>query len=80
MFIVLAMSTSKTFLSLHLTGNELPYYDRVFLRAVVAARVQTQTKVNNKKSIQFNKDRSLVMQLAMREHFDERTKRYIDTF
>jgi len=44
MFIVLAMSTSKTFLSLHLTGNELPYYDRVFLRAVVAARVQTQNK------------------------------------
>ena len=39
MFIAMAMSTSKTFLSLHLTGNELSYYDRVFLRSVICARV-----------------------------------------
>ena len=61
MFMAMAMSTSKTFLSLHLTGNELSYYDRVFLRSVICARVQTPTKINNKKGIQFNKDRSLVL-------------------
>lgn len=39
MFVILAMSTSKNFLSLHLTGNELPYYERVFMRALISARL-----------------------------------------
>ena len=39
MFIGLSLSTSKTMVSLHLSGNTLPYYERVFLRAVIAARV-----------------------------------------
>lgn len=39
MFIVLAMSTSKNFLALHITGNELPYYERIFMRSLIAARV-----------------------------------------
>lgn len=39
LFVGLALSMSKTVLSVHLTANELPYYDRVFLRAVIAARV-----------------------------------------
>lgn len=76
----MAMSTSKTFLSLHLTGNELSYYDRIFLRSVIAARVQTHTKINNKKGIQFNKDRSLVLQLAAREHFDPEIQKYLVDF
>jgi hypothetical protein len=39
MFIILAMSTSKNLYSLHMTGNELPYYERVFMRSLIAARV-----------------------------------------
>jgi hypothetical protein len=39
LFLGLALSMSKTMLSLHLTGNTLPYYDRIFLRSVIAARV-----------------------------------------
>lgn len=39
MFIILAMSTSKNFLALHITGNDLSYYERVFLRALISARV-----------------------------------------
>jgi Ran GTPase-activating protein (RanGAP) involved in mRNA processing and transport len=39
LFLGLALSMSKTMLSIHLTGNSLPYYDRIFLRSVIAARV-----------------------------------------
>ena len=39
MFIGLSLSTSKTVVSLHLSGQTLPYYERIFLRAVIAARV-----------------------------------------
>ena len=38
-FIGLALSMSKTMLSLHMTGNMLPYYDRIFLRSLIAAKV-----------------------------------------
>jgi hypothetical protein len=39
LFLGLALSMSKTLLSLHLSGNSLPYYDRIFLRTLVAAKV-----------------------------------------
>ena len=38
-FIGLSLSTSKVLVSLHLSGATLPYYERVFLRSVIAARV-----------------------------------------
>lgn len=57
MFIVLSMSISKNFLSLHITANDLPYYERVFLRAIIAARVQTQVK-DSKHEIKYNKERA----------------------
>ena len=40
MFVILAMSCSKSFLSLHISNNDMPYYDRIFLRSLIAARVQ----------------------------------------
>lgn len=62
MFIILAMSTSKNFLSLHMTGNELPYYERVFMRSLIAARVQFASKDNiNRQEIKMNKERYQVM-------------------
>lgn len=36
---VIAMSVSKSFLSLHISNNDLPYYERIFLRSIIAARV-----------------------------------------
>jgi len=58
MFISIAMSTSKTFLSLHITANDLPYYERVFLRSIIAARIQNQNKNEGvKKEIKLNKER-----------------------
>ena len=39
MFIGLAINQSKTLLSIHLTAQKLPYYERIFLRSILAARV-----------------------------------------
>jgi hypothetical protein len=50
LFIGLALSMSKTMLSLHLSGNELPYYDRIFLRTLIAARVGYRMKFDHDKS------------------------------
>ena len=42
MFIVLALSLAGCLLSLHITAASLPYYERIFLRSVIAARVGFQ--------------------------------------
>ena len=58
MFIILAMSLSKSFLALHLTGNDLPYYERVFMRSLVAARIAYAVKPDEKTNeIRLNKER-----------------------
>ena len=41
-FIGLSLPISKTLLSCHLTAQKLPYYERIFLRAAIAARVGYQ--------------------------------------
>ena len=41
-FIGLSLPISKTLLSCHLTAQKLPYYERIFLRAAIAARVGFQ--------------------------------------
>lgn len=65
MFIILAMSLSKSFLALHLTGNDLSYYERVFMRSLVAARIQFQTKPDEQRpDIKLNKERYQIMHLA----------------
>ena len=39
MFICLALSLAGALQSLHITAASLPYYERIFLRSVIAARV-----------------------------------------
>lgn len=56
MFIVICMSSSKSFLSLHISKNELPYYERIFLRTVIAAKVNFSSK--NTDRVHLNKDRN----------------------
>lgn len=59
MFVILAMSTSKNFLALHLTANDLPYYERIFVRSIIAARVQFAFKNESlKPEIKYNKERN----------------------
>lgn len=42
LFIGLSLPSSKTLLSIHMTAQKLPYYERIFLRALIAARVGFQ--------------------------------------
>ena len=81
MFIVVAMSMSKSFLSLHISNNDLPYYERIFLRSIIAARVHNNTKYDNAKlAVRMNKDRASVLTLASREFLEKELKRYIKVF
>ena len=77
-FIGLALSSSKTMLSLHLTANELPYYDRVFLRSLIAARVGYRYKEEPKKlEIENNKEYDTVMHLAGGGNYNPQIQDYI---
>ena len=68
MFIGLALSASKTMLSLHLTAGSLPYYERIFLRAVIAARVSYQFRnLTGKKEVKSNRERNQLLQMASGE-------------
>ena len=65
MFIGLAVPISRTLLSIHLTSAKLPYYERIFLRAMVAARVVFPLKnVGNKKDVQGNREKNQILQMA----------------
>lgn len=59
MFIGLAINQSKTLLSIHLTAQKIPYYERIFLRSILAARVGFK-KHNEamKKDINTNKEKN----------------------
>jgi hypothetical protein len=77
-FIGLALSSSKTMLSLHLTANDLPYYDRVFLRSLIAARVGYRFKEDPKKlEIENNKEYDTVMHLAGGGNYNPQIQDYI---
>ena len=50
LFIGMALTWSDNMLSLHLTGNKLPYYDRIFLRTILSARVAYRKTAGQKKA------------------------------
>lgn len=59
MFIGLSVNQSKTLLSIHMTAQKLPYYERIFLRSIMAARVGYQQKNHQmKKDIQNNREKN----------------------
>ena len=61
----MALNWSDTILSLHLTGNKLPYYDRIFLRTILSARVSYKNKnTAAHKKIKNNKEYNHVMHLT----------------
>jgi hypothetical protein len=44
LFLGLGLTMSKTVLALHMSGNTLSYYDRIFLRTLMAAKVDYRFK------------------------------------
>jgi len=81
LFLGLALSMSKTMLSLHLTGNTLPYYDRIFLRSVIAARVGYRASASTLDAkISNNKEYTQVMHLASGANYNPQLQDYIRLF
>ena len=67
LFVGISLSTSKTMLSLHLTGI-LPYYERIFLRSVIAARVSyTYRHLTGRKAIRSNREKNILHLMAGRD-------------
>ena len=71
LFMGLALYMSKTMLGLHLTGNTLLYYDRIFLRTLTCARVAYKFKNTAQlgDKIKNNKEFVSVMQLASKANY-----------
>ena len=77
LFVGLAITMSKTMLSLHLSQNTLPYYDRIFLRTLIAAKVQYKTDGHASKSIKNNKEYTQVLHLANKNNYSIKCRDYI---
>jgi len=81
LFIGLALTMSKTMLSLHLTGNQLPYYDRIFMRSLMAARVGYNFKNDGQNpKIKNNKEFTQIMTLAKGNAYGQNIKDYVKHF
>ena len=73
------MSTSKTLLGIHLTASGVSYYERIFLRAVIAARVSFGFKnLTARKEVKSNKERNQLLQIASGECQEPAMQVYVD--
>jgi hypothetical protein len=72
LFIGMAVSTAKSCISLHLSGNNLDYYERIFLRTLVNAKVayhfRNMAQIDDK--VKSQKERNQVMELRTHD-FDQ---------
>lgn len=81
MFIGLSVPTSKTLLSIHLTAAKLPYYERIFLRAVINARVGYSRKNTTMKAeVVGNKEKNTVLTMAEGEVQENLMHDFVDRF
>jgi hypothetical protein len=80
-FLGLALTMSKTMLGLHISGNDLPYYDRIFLRALMAARVEWKFKNEGMaRGIKSNKEYMQLATLAGGQPYCGEVQAYIDHY
>jgi len=80
-FVGISLSMSKTILALHLTALEITYYDRIFLRSLIAARVGYRFQNDAaRKVIKNQKERNQVIQLTSGEIFEKGLQDYVNLF
>ena len=78
LFIGMAMSTSKSALALHLTANNLDYYERIFMRTLTGARVAWHFR-NATQSLNL-KERAKVLELGDHRHDEEALRDFVRTW
>ena len=77
MFLGISVSTSRCMTSLHMSGI-LPYYERIFLRSIIAARVNfTYRHLSGKKMIKSNREKNLVFGMASKLGQDNDLQQYV---
>lgn len=65
LFLGMAVSISKSCISLHLSANNLDYYERIFLRTLINAQVSYHFRnmAQEKGSIRSQKERNQILEL-----------------
>jgi hypothetical protein len=66
LFIGMAISNSKACIGIHMTGNNLDYYERIFLRTLVNAKVayHFRNKAEQLSSAKNQKERNQILELG----------------
>jgi hypothetical protein len=64
-----------------MSGNDMSYYERIFLRALISARVDFGQKNEQQRSlVERNKERLQVAQIATKEYLGSDLKEYLQRF
>ena len=81
LFIGLSLSLSQTLQCLHLASSTLPYYERIFLRAIISARVNHRFRPRgNKRAICNNMEKNLLLEMAPGNLQDKSMMEYVKVF
>ena len=81
LFLGLALTMSKTVLALHMTGNTIAYYDRMFLRSLMAAKVDYRFKSDqNRPELKNNKEFTQVLQMGGSKTYNKKIRDYISMY
>lgn len=66
LFIGMALSTAKSCIALHLTGNNLDYYERIFMRTLVNAKVSYhfRNKADQLNNARTQRERNQILELG----------------
>lgn len=79
LFIGMAISTAKALIGIHLSGNNIDYYERIFLRTLVNAKVAFQFRNKaeefHKKS---QKEKKEILELENHENDSKELARFVE--
>ena len=84
LFMGLALYMSKTMVSMHISGNNLPYYDRIFMRTLCSAKVDYKFRNHAKDNttIRNNKEFNQIMHMGggQGKNYNTNLQSYIKTY
>jgi hypothetical protein len=80
LFIGMAVSTAKSCISIHLSGNNLDYYERIFLRTLVNAKVSYHFRnmAAEQGKIRSQKERNQVMEIGTHDWSNEELIQFVE--
>ena len=80
-FVGMTLPVSKSCIGLHLSANGLTYYDRVFLRTLINAKVNYHFRnFAAEKTIKSSNEKSVLSEHAASDFFDDDLKQFLKAF